>query len=145
MEINDQRFTLRERTPGTHWTGGWVGPSAGLGTEFRGKLLLPLPEIEPRSPGSPIRSQTLYWLSYPSFKTAKARMKKIRNKTPKVKYNLDVETKKTHKSAIQKRIITKLRYLVTTLTNQNCIYEKKSNLNQAALIQFRLLGRVIVI
>jgi hypothetical protein len=24
------RFTPGERTPGTHWTGGWVGPRAGL-------------------------------------------------------------------------------------------------------------------
>jgi hypothetical protein len=26
-----------ERTPGTHWTGGCVGPRAGLDTEVRGK------------------------------------------------------------------------------------------------------------
>jgi hypothetical protein len=25
------RFTAGERTPGTHWIGGWVGPRAGLG------------------------------------------------------------------------------------------------------------------
>jgi hypothetical protein len=24
------RFTLRERSLGTHWIGGWVGPRAGL-------------------------------------------------------------------------------------------------------------------
>jgi hypothetical protein len=24
------RFTPGERTPGTHWIGGWVGPRAGL-------------------------------------------------------------------------------------------------------------------
>jgi len=23
-------FTIMERAPGTHWTGGWVGPRAGL-------------------------------------------------------------------------------------------------------------------
>jgi hypothetical protein len=28
-----------ERTPGTHYTGGWVGPRAGLDTEVRGKIL----------------------------------------------------------------------------------------------------------
>jgi hypothetical protein len=33
------RFSPGERTPGTHWTGGWVGPRAGLGTEARGKIL----------------------------------------------------------------------------------------------------------
>jgi hypothetical protein len=56
-------FTPGEGTPGTHWTGGWVGPRAGLDTEVRGKILLPPPEIEPRSPGRPARSQTLYCLS----------------------------------------------------------------------------------
>jgi hypothetical protein len=50
----------RERTPGTHCTGGWVGPRAGMGTEVRVKNLLPLPGIETRSPGRPARSQTLY-------------------------------------------------------------------------------------
>jgi hypothetical protein len=24
------RFTAKERTPGTHWIGGWVGSRAGL-------------------------------------------------------------------------------------------------------------------
>jgi hypothetical protein len=32
-------FTPGERTPSTHCTGGWVGLSAGLDTEARGKLL----------------------------------------------------------------------------------------------------------
>jgi hypothetical protein len=54
-----------ERTPGTHCTGGWVGLRAGLDTEVRGKHPLPLLGIKPRSPGRPVRSQTLYWLSYP--------------------------------------------------------------------------------
>jgi hypothetical protein len=60
------RFTPGERTADTHWTGGWVGPRAGLNTEVRGTILLPLPGIEPRLFGRPLRSQTLYWLSYPS-------------------------------------------------------------------------------
>jgi hypothetical protein len=54
------RFTPGERTPGTHCTGGWVDPRAGLDTEATVKILLPLPEIEPRSSGRPARSQTLY-------------------------------------------------------------------------------------
>jgi hypothetical protein len=37
-------FKPGERTPGTHWTGGWVGPRAGLDTEARGKILCPLRE-----------------------------------------------------------------------------------------------------
>jgi hypothetical protein len=36
-----------------------VGPRAGLDTEARGKILAPLPRIEPRSPGRPDPSQTL--------------------------------------------------------------------------------------
>jgi hypothetical protein len=35
------RFTPGERTPGTHWTGGWVGLRAGLGAEARRKILCP--------------------------------------------------------------------------------------------------------
>jgi hypothetical protein len=33
------RFSPGERTTGTHCTGGWVGPRAGLDTEDRGKIL----------------------------------------------------------------------------------------------------------
>jgi hypothetical protein len=60
------RFSPRKKTPGTSWTGGWVGPRAGLDTEVRGKILSPLSGIKPRSPGHPARSQALYWLSYPA-------------------------------------------------------------------------------
>jgi hypothetical protein len=35
------RFITRERTPGTHCTGGWVGSRAGLDTEVTGKILCP--------------------------------------------------------------------------------------------------------
>jgi hypothetical protein len=34
-----------------------VGPRADLDIEATGKILLPLPGIEPRSPGRPARSQ----------------------------------------------------------------------------------------
>jgi hypothetical protein len=47
-------FPPGERTPGTHCTGGWVGPRAGLDTEARGKILCPrrgsnpdLPVVQP--------------------------------------------------------------------------------------------------
>jgi hypothetical protein len=59
-------FSPGKRTPGIHFTGGWVGLIAGLDTEATGKILLTLPEIEPRSPGRPAHSQTLYWLNYPA-------------------------------------------------------------------------------
>jgi hypothetical protein len=36
-----------------------VGPRAGLDIEVKGKILLPLPGIEPRSPSYPVRSQTI--------------------------------------------------------------------------------------
>jgi hypothetical protein len=44
MEVSGQRHALAafypgERIPGTHWTGGWVGPRAGLDTEATGKIL----------------------------------------------------------------------------------------------------------
>jgi hypothetical protein len=37
------RFSPGQRNPGTHCTGGWVGPRAGLDTEARGKIVSPLP------------------------------------------------------------------------------------------------------
>jgi hypothetical protein len=49
----------RGKDPGTHCTGSWVGPGAGLDTEARGKILSPLPGIEPRSSCRAVRSQTL--------------------------------------------------------------------------------------
>jgi hypothetical protein len=42
------------------WTPELVWP------QTRGKILLPLPGIESQSPGRPVRSQTLYLLSYPA-------------------------------------------------------------------------------
>jgi hypothetical protein len=36
------RVTPGKRTPDIHWTGGWVGLRAGLDTEARGNVLLPL-------------------------------------------------------------------------------------------------------
>jgi hypothetical protein len=47
------------KDPGTHCTGGWVGPRAGLDTEATGKILSSLPGIKSRSSGCPARSQTL--------------------------------------------------------------------------------------
>jgi hypothetical protein len=46
--------------PRTHCADGWVDPRGGLDTEARGKNPLPLPGIEPRSPGRPVRRQTLH-------------------------------------------------------------------------------------
>jgi hypothetical protein len=58
------RFTPRERTPGTHWIGGWVNPRAGLDdVEKRKFLTLPGLELQPLS--RPACSQSLYRLRYP--------------------------------------------------------------------------------
>jgi hypothetical protein len=39
-----------ERNPGTHCTGGWLGPRAGLDTEARGKILCPCRGTNPDRP-----------------------------------------------------------------------------------------------
>jgi hypothetical protein len=54
------RFTPGERTPGTHWIGGWVDLRAGLDAGARKKILCP---CRGSNPDRPARSQTLYWLS----------------------------------------------------------------------------------
>jgi hypothetical protein len=46
MRVSGQRHAPaalcpEERIPDTHYTGGWVGPRAGLDTEDRGKILCP--------------------------------------------------------------------------------------------------------
>jgi hypothetical protein len=43
------RFTPGERTTGTHCTGGWVGPRAGLDTQVRETILSPRSGIETQS------------------------------------------------------------------------------------------------
>jgi hypothetical protein len=58
------RFTLGERTPGIHWTGGLVGPRADLDAGARRKILCPCRESNPNRPA---RSQTLYCLSCHGF------------------------------------------------------------------------------
>jgi hypothetical protein len=39
------RSALGERTMSTYWIAGWVGLRAGLDTEAREKMILPLPGI----------------------------------------------------------------------------------------------------
>jgi hypothetical protein len=66
MRVSGQRHPPATLYPrGTHCTGGWGGPRAGLDTEVRGKILLPLTGIEPRSPGRPVHSQTLLLTELP--------------------------------------------------------------------------------
>jgi hypothetical protein len=58
------RFTLGERTPSTHWIGGWVGPRVGL-DDVEKRKFLNLPGLELRPSRHPARSQSLYRLRYP--------------------------------------------------------------------------------
>jgi hypothetical protein len=44
------RFTPRERAPGTHCIGGWVGPRAILDTVVKRKIPSPRRESNPRTP-----------------------------------------------------------------------------------------------
>jgi hypothetical protein len=67
------RFTSRERALGTHLTGGWVGPRAGLDEVEKGKFLI-LPGLQSRPLGCPAYSQSLYRLRYPGS-TGLARLK----------------------------------------------------------------------
>jgi hypothetical protein len=46
-------------TLGTQCTGAWVGRRAGLDTEARGKILSPLPGIEPRPLARPNQYELL--------------------------------------------------------------------------------------
>jgi hypothetical protein len=57
------RFTPGERAPGTYWIGGTVGPRAGLDDEEKRKFLI-LSELELRPLSRPVRSKSLYRLSY---------------------------------------------------------------------------------
>jgi hypothetical protein len=44
------RFTPRERAPGTHWIGGWVGPRAVLNKVVKRKIPSPRRESNPITP-----------------------------------------------------------------------------------------------
>jgi hypothetical protein len=44
------RLTPRERAPGAHWIGGWVGPRAVLDAVVKRKIPSPLRESNPRTP-----------------------------------------------------------------------------------------------
>jgi hypothetical protein len=56
-------FTPGERAHGTHWIGGLVDPGAGLDDVEKRKFLI-LPGLELQLLGRPVRSQSLYRLSY---------------------------------------------------------------------------------
>jgi hypothetical protein len=63
-ESRPGRFIPGERTPGTHWIGGWVDLRVGL-DYVKKKKFLTLSGLELRPLGHPARSQSLYRLCYP--------------------------------------------------------------------------------
>jgi hypothetical protein len=68
------RISPGAKTPGTYWSGGWVGPRAGLNTEAIGKSFCLCRGSNPDRPvvQSVVR---LYWLSYPDYLIACYRLK----------------------------------------------------------------------
>jgi hypothetical protein len=64
------RFTPGERAHGSHWIGGGVDPRAGLEDVEKRKFLI-LPGLELRPFDRPVRSQSLYRLSYPDSTESK--------------------------------------------------------------------------
>jgi hypothetical protein len=64
------RFTPRDRAPGTHWIGGWVGSKAGLDDVEKRKFLT-VRGLEHRPLGRPTHSQSLSRLLYSVLKHTK--------------------------------------------------------------------------
>jgi hypothetical protein len=58
-------FTPRERAPGTHWIGSWMGPRAGLDTVLKRKIPSP---CRTQTPDHPARSPALYHWTIPYVK-----------------------------------------------------------------------------
>jgi hypothetical protein len=66
MGVNVSITPQSRFTPGTHWTGGWVGPRAGLDTEDTGKILCLCRGSKPdRHVVQPV-VKTPFRLSYPA-------------------------------------------------------------------------------
>jgi hypothetical protein len=58
------RFTPRERATGTHWKGGWVGPSAVVDAIVKRKIPSPLRKSNSKNPDRPACSPALHRLSH---------------------------------------------------------------------------------
>jgi hypothetical protein len=56
------RLIPKERAPGTHWIGGWVGPRAVLDAVVERKIPSPRRESNPRTPiVHPVAQRCIYW------------------------------------------------------------------------------------
>jgi hypothetical protein len=63
------RFSPRERAPGIHWIGGWVGPRAILEAVVKRKIPSPRRESNPRTPiVQPVAKRYIDWaITAPKF------------------------------------------------------------------------------
>jgi hypothetical protein len=84
------RSAPRDRGPGTHWTGGWVGPIAGLDAMVKRKISAfagtRTPDHPARSPALTTelsRLQTVIYVFNLSYKVQKKRCN-LKNKTDKL-------------------------------------------------------------
>jgi hypothetical protein len=72
------RFTPRERVPGTHWIGGWVGPRAGLDAVSKRKIHSPRRESKPDHPiVQPVASRYTDWAIPVHFTPVIGRVRKF--------------------------------------------------------------------
>jgi hypothetical protein len=56
------RLIPRERAPGTHWIGGWVGPRTVLDAEVKRKIPSPRRKSNPRTPNvQPVAQRYTDW------------------------------------------------------------------------------------
>jgi hypothetical protein len=53
------RFSFRERAPGTHWIGGWMGPRTNL-NDVEKRKICPYRDWNSDPSGHPPRNQSLY-------------------------------------------------------------------------------------
>jgi len=79
MEVNGQFHALATLPPGTHWIGGWVGPSAILDTVVKRKIPAPT-GLEP--PSSSLWPSPL---SYPGFQLIRYEKRKSAKHFVKIK------------------------------------------------------------
>jgi hypothetical protein len=64
VSFTPNHFTSRERAPGTHWIGGWVGPRAVLDAVAKRKIPSPRWESNPRTPiVQPVTMKIVVWSS----------------------------------------------------------------------------------
>jgi hypothetical protein len=112
------RFTPGERTPGTHCTGGWVGPRPGLDTETRGKILCRCRGSNPDRPVvQPVVRHYTDWATPALFCNISNRILGYLGKYYKPKHALCILITLQRKSITQERLrkIVKLQLVIDSV------------------------------